>query len=166
MDVSFSFTDVMFNDFDRYASFIRQADIEHSQLSIGKFNGRLKQLLYGPVILSCHSMNRTILQKGVGLEGFTTFLIPGNMNQDFIWRKNRLKGDVLGILKSGMEHNCVTKSNFFGVPVSIANNYLRELSFNLGYPNFMKAIDNREAILISSVKAFKLHQIIKKIVQN
>lgn len=151
-----------FNDFDQYAHFIKQADIEHVQLGPGSFNGALLQLVYGPVILSCHSMNQTILQRGQGIEGYTTFLIPGNMQQDFTWRKNRLKGNVIGILKSGMEHDCITIPNFYGFPVSIENDYLLNLSENLGYTNFMKLLSGIESVEIHRETAMKLHAIILK----
>lgn len=156
------YTNNLFNDFDLYAHFIEQADIEYAQLSSGQFKGELRQLFYGPIILSCHSMNQTILQRGKGVEGFTTFLIPGNMNQDFIWRKNRLRGNIIGILKSGMEHNCVTKTDFFGAPVSIENNYLSHMSNFLGYPEFVDQIQRLETIVISHELAFKLHRLIQK----
>ena len=152
----------MFKDFDQYAHLIKQADIEHFQLDAGGFDGALFQLIYGPVILSRHSMNRTILQRGKGIEGYTTFLIPGNMRQDFIWRKRRLKGNVIGILQGGMEHNCITKPNFYGLPVSIENNYLKSLSLNLGYPDFLSLLNKKESFVIPIELALKLHYVIQK----
>ena len=157
-----SFIKAEFNDFDRFANIVKQGDIEHIQLSVGRFNGTLQQVMYGPVILSRHAMNQTILQRGQGIEGYTTFLIPGNMRQDFIWRKSQLKGNVIGILKSGLEHNCITKQNFYGLPVSIENNYLKNLSFNLGYLNFMTIINRAETFEIRPETAQNLHNIIQK----
>ena len=51
----------LFKDFDEYAKFIRQADIEQSQLSQGSFKGKLNQLIHGPIMMSQHQMNQKIL---------------------------------------------------------------------------------------------------------
>ncbi len=116
---------LMFDDFDQYAKLVEQADLTHTQLDSGFFKGALTQVMHGPVIISTHKMNRIILQEGIALKGYTTFLIPGNMEQDFSWRKKRLKGNVIGILKSNMEHSCITRSNFYGTPVSIRDKLTR-----------------------------------------
>ena len=150
----------LFNDFDRYAEYTKQGMIEHSQLSHGKFNGKLIQHIHGLVILSCHRMDQTILQRGVGLKGYTTFLIPGNMNQEFVWRKHLLKGNVIGILKSEMEHSCLTRPNFFGTPVSIQNDYLLEISERLGFPFLVNSLKHKETITIPKESAKNLHQLI------
>lgn len=149
-----------FNDFDRYADFTKQAYLEHSQLSIGKFKGELVQHIHGAVIMSCHRMNQTILQRGIGLKGYTTFLIPGNMDQEFIWRNRILKGNVIGILKSEMEHDCLLKPNFFGTPVSIQNTYLSDISEKLGFPYLILSIKEKESIEIPAESARMLHRMI------
>jgi AraC family ethanolamine operon transcriptional activator len=149
-----------FNDFDAFAEMINQANLEQSQIDIGNFQGSLTQVSQGPVIIGLHKMNRTILQEGAGIKGYTTFLITGNMEQDFSWRKNCLGGDRIGILKSGMEHSCITLPNFIGMPVSISDDYLVEISNVLGYPNFIKHINKSEVILIDKNKAKQIHRII------
>lgn len=150
----------LFNDFDEYAKFIRQADIEQSQLSQGSFKGKLNQLVHGPIIMSHHRMNQKILQRGAAMKGYTTFLIPGNMQQDFIWRKSNLKGNVIGILHEGMEHDCVTPDNFVGSPVSIENSYLFNLVHELGYGKIMNHLYSNESVVINEFKAQRLHQLI------
>ena len=150
-----------FNDFDHYAKLVEQADLVHSQLDRGFFKGALNQVMQGPVIISTHKMNRIILQEGVGLKGYTTFLILGNMEQDFIWRKKRLKGNVIGILKSNMEHNCITNSNFYGTPVSIEDKFLIKTAALLGYSNFHTYTQDKETINISIKKAKMIHQLVE-----
>ena len=81
--------DYVFKDFDEYAKCIEQGDLEHSQLSSGGFLGSLNQLIHGPIMISHHQMNQKILQRGSGIHGYTTFLLPGNMSQNFVWRKSR-----------------------------------------------------------------------------
>jgi len=149
-----------FNDFDAFAEMINQANLEQSQIDVGNFKGDLTQLVRGPVIIGLHKMNRTILQEGLGIKGYTTFLITGNMEQDFSWRKNRLRGNRIGILKSGMEHSCITLPNFIGMPVSISDDYLVEISNILGYPNFIKHINKSEVILIDKNKAEQIQRIV------
>lgn len=157
---------ILFNDFDFFASKVNHADLEHSQIDIGKFNGSLTQISYGPIIIASHKMDRTILQKGAGLANHTTFLILGNMEQEFSWRKNMLYGNQIGILRTGMEHRCITPPNFFGVPVTISNDYLIEISTILGYPNFIKQINKLEVKLIDEYKARQIHNTIHYIFEH
>lgn len=149
-----------FEDFDQYAKLVEQADLVHTQLDAGFFKGELTQVMHGPVIISTHKMNRILLQEGIALKGHTTFLIPGNMEQDISWRKKRLKGNVIGILRSNMEHSGITKSNFYGTPVSIENNFLAEISNLLGYPNFINFIRDKETITLDINNAERIHQLI------
>lgn len=150
----------LFNDFDEYAKFIRQADIEQSQLSQGSFTGKLNQLIHGPIIISHHQMDQKILQRGAAMKGYTTFLIPGNMKQDFIWRKSNLKGNVIGILHEGMEHDCITPYNFIGYPISIENTYLFTIVQKLGYAKIIDHLYSNESVAIDKFMAQRLHQLI------
>ena len=149
-----------FNDFDNFAEKINQGDIQNAQLDKGKFNGNLTQIEYGPIMISLHTMNRTILQQGPGILGYTTFLIPGNMDQDISWRKNKLKGNRIGILKSGMEHSGISRPNFVGKPVSISNNYLKEIATILGYPNFIDYINKNEIVEINKNRAQQIQKMV------
>ena len=152
--------DFVFSDFDEYAKFIQQGDLEYSKLSSGRFTGSLNQLISGPIIISYHRMNQKILQQGSGLKGYTTFLIPGNMEQNFIWRKSQLRGNVIGILRDRMEHDCITLENFVGIPVSIENNYLNEFNHKLGCSEILNQLELNETIVISEIKAKKLHSLL------
>jgi AraC family ethanolamine operon transcriptional activator len=139
---------------------IGHGDLEHAQLDPGKFSGTLSQLIHGPVIIGSHRMNRTILQHGVGIDGCTNFIIPGNMEQKISWRGHVLSGNHIGILKSGMEHKSVTVSNFFGTPVSISNEYLEEVSVLLGFPEFMDLVRRSEVIVINKNDTIKIQEMI------
>lgn len=150
----------LFNEFDEYAKFIQQACVEHSQLSSGCFSGSLVQLIHRPIIISHHQMNQKILQRGSALNGYTTFLLPGNMEQDFIWRKSNLKGNVIGILHDGMEHDCITPKNFVGTPISVEYDYLINLIQALGYSKIISHLEKKEAIAINEIKAKKLHSMV------
>lgn len=158
--------ELKFDDFDQYAKLVGQADLVHTQLDSGFFKGALTQVMYGPLIISTHQMNRMILQEGIALKGYTTFLIPGNMEQDFGWRKDRLKGNVIGILRSNMEHSCITNSNFFGTPVSIKDEFLVETANLLGYPNFINFLQHKEIIKISVKMAQEIHQLVEFCCKN
>ena len=157
MNDPLSINEYVFNDFDIYAKFISQAKLEHSQLSYGDFMGSLKQIVKGPIMISHHQMNQKILQRGAGIDGYTTFLLPGNMSQNFIWRKSRLKGNVIGILHGGMEHDCITPENFVGNPISIENNYLNNLVQKLGCSEIIDHLESNESITINEIKAQRLH---------
>lgn len=142
-----------FNDFDCYSDFTKQANLECSQISKGVFEGSLTQVITPNVILSHHQMNQKIIQEGTGLKNYLTFLVPGNFYQDFIWRNIRFKGNTIGILRGGMEHFCISQSNFVGIPVSIKQEYLNKLALDLGHPNFIDDIKQEEYFHISERSA-------------
>jgi len=154
-----------FVDFDAFAESINQADLEHAQIDTGKFNGLLTQVAYGPVIVSTHKMNRTILQEGAGIKGYTTFLMIGRNSNEFSWRRSRLGRNRIGILKSGMEHSCITPINFLGTPVSILNDYLFNLANVLGYPDFEKHINTSESFILSDHRAAHMQELIGDITE-
>ena len=142
------FQSCLFHDFDFFAESICQGDVRYQQLSAGQFNGSLRQIVRKRLILSLHEMNQFILQEGSGVEGYITFLIPGDMLQDFTWRSNQLKGNVIGVLQGKMEHHSVTYPNFFGMPVSIEEHFIEELAVALGYEDFAKIISSRECFMV------------------
>ena len=160
MDNSFIKQYFKFDDFDQFAELVGNGDLEHAQLDPGKFKGTLSQIIQGPVIIGSHRMNRIILQQGVGIDGYTTFIIPGNRQQKISWRGHVLSGNHIGVLKSGMEHKSVTASNFFGLPVSISNEYLTEVSGLLGFPDFMDFINRSEVVVIHINEAIKIQEMI------
>ena len=150
-----------FDDVDTFASHISQGILEYHQLEPGKFYGELTEVLSEKVIASTHAMNRIVQQQGPGIENYTTFLLPGNMSQDFSWRKHRLTGKRIGILKSKMYHFAITMPNFFGTPISLNNNYFNELILKHGYDtSIYKAIQQREAIDINPEDAYEMQQIV------
>ena len=150
-----------FNDLYSFADHIAQGKIEHYQLAPGDFYGELTQIISDPVIISTHSMNLSLLQSGIGVEGYTTFLTPGNMLQDFSWREYRLTGKRIGILKSGEQHFGITPSNFFATPVSLSNSYFNELILKYGYDaNIYKLIQQKGAIDLKPEDAFQIQQMV------
>jgi AraC family ethanolamine operon transcriptional activator len=142
------FQSCLFHDFDFFAESICHGDVRYQQLSAGQFNGSLRQIVRKRLILSLHEMNQFILQEGSAIEGYITFLIPGDMLQDFTWRSNQLKGNVIGVLQGKMEHHSVTHPNFFGMPVSIEEHFIDELAVALGYEDFTKIISSRECFMV------------------
>ena len=150
-----------FNDPYAFADQIAQGKIEHYQLEPGIFHGELIQIISDKVIISTHSMNLSLLQIGPGVSGFTTFLIPGNMVEDFSWRKQRLSGKRIGVLKGDMEHFGIAPSNFYGTPVSLSNDYFNELIIKRGYDeNIYKLIQQNEVIDLDPDDAFQIQQMV------
>jgi AraC family ethanolamine operon transcriptional activator len=150
-----------YDDADDYAMAIRQGSVEHHQLEPGSFQGELKQVVSEKVMISTHRMNRIIYQAGKALKGYTVFLLPGDMSQDFSWRKQRLTGKRIGLLKSGMKHYSVLPSNFFGTPVSLSNQYLKELIIKLDIDkNLYNLIQQSEAVEIMNEDAYHTQQMV------
>lgn len=149
-----------FNDFDAFAEQIDIVDIRHAQLEKGDFSGHLTQLMHGPVILGIHKMNQTILQQGSSINGYTTFLIPLNMEQDISWRKQRLTGLCIGIYKDGMEHHSITSSNFYFAQVSIKNDFLYKTLSRPEFETTRGLINSEEVIEIDRVNADLIRRMI------
>ena len=149
-----------FNDFDAFAEQTDIADLKHAQLGKGIFSGHLTQLMHGSVIIGLHKMNQTILQQGSGNSGYTTFLIPLNMEQNITWRKQQLTGLRIGIYKDGMEHHSVTTSNFYAAQVCIKNDYLLKLLDSPEFETTKRLINSEEVREIDKINADLIHRMI------
>ena len=161
MKTQFIKTQSEFNDIYAFADQIAQARLEHYQLAPGNFYRELTQIISDPVIISTHRMNPSILQVGRGADGYTTFLIPVSLLQDVSWRKYRLTGKRIGILKSGEQHFGITQRNFFAVALSIRNSYFHGLIIKHGYEgNIYKLIQQTEAIDLRQEDAFQIQQMV------
>lgn len=144
-----------------FAREIRQGKIEHYQLEPGKFSGELTQVVSEQIIVSVHKMDSAILQTGTGINGYITFLIPGQMMQEVIWREQRLTSKRIGILKSNMWHFGITPPNFFATPVSLSNIYFNDLIIKYGYDeNIYTFIQQKESIELKPEDAFQIRQIV------
>ncbi|RLD25274.1 MAG: hypothetical protein DRI54_05245 [Bacteroidetes bacterium] len=151
----------VYHDADEYAKNVHQGKLEHYSLEPGKFYGELTEIISNKMIIGIHKMNLAVLQQGTGLRGVTTFLIPGNIEQDFTWRHHRISGIRIGLLKSRMAHFAVMPHNFFGTPISIYNNYFNELIFKLNYDkNFFKVIQEKEVLEINKDDAIEIQKMV------
>ena len=117
----------IFHDAYNFADQIIQGRIEHFQLEPGAFYGELTQIITDKVNVSSHYMNLSTLQIGTGPKGYITFLIPKNTEQNVSWRKFNINEKRIGILKGDGLHFAITPSDFFGLPISLRNDYLNEL---------------------------------------
>jgi AraC family ethanolamine operon transcriptional activator len=150
-----------YEDADDFAAAILQGEVEHHQLEPGSFRGELSQVVSEKVMVGTHRMNRIIYQTGMASKGYTVFLLPGDMSQDFSWRKQRLTGKRIGLLKGGMKHYSVLPSNFFGTPVSLSNQYLKELIIKLDIDeNLYNLIQQSEAVEIMNEDAYRIQQMV------
>ena len=150
-----------FKDFNHFEEMIGLTGrIEHVQMDCGVFYGVLSQIICGPLVIHRHRMNRKILQTGIGASGFTTFLLTDDLEEDLYWRKKKLNGNIIGILKSNMEHSCVTPVNFSGISVTIENNFLDKFVTSSGYQYFFKTIKNDETFNIDRKDARKIRQLV------
>jgi len=150
-----------YTDANIFAENIEQGKLEHFQLEAGRFYGELTQIISDPVIISTHSMDLPMLQCGIGRKGYISFLIPGDMTQDVSWRKYRLTGKQIGILKSEGLHFAITPRNFFATPVSLRNEYFAELIQKHGYDDKMyDLVHQAEAIDLDQEDAFRIQQMV------
>jgi len=152
--------DIYLNPYD-FAKGILQGKIEHYQLEPVNFSGELTQVVTEQVMVSVHKMDSAILQTGTGMNGYITFLIPGNMMQDIRWREQRLSGKRIGILKNNMWHFAVTPPKFFATPVSLSNAYFNDLIIKYGYDeNIYTLIQKKETIELKPEDAYQIQQMV------
>jgi len=147
-----------FTDIDDFSSGIANGNIESQRLETGKYISNISITGTDRIIFSHLNSNRSVLQQGSGKIGSITILIPGNMDQDFYWKKQRLKGTQYGLLRSGMEHRSIIPPNFFAFAVSIRIDHFLSVSQSLGYPNFYKEITKKEIIRVRIDEANIIHR--------
>lgn len=153
-----------FNGFDHFEEMMSISNlVEHSQMDCGIFSGELTQVICGPVIIHKHSMNRKLLQNGIGASGFTTFLLTDNLEEDLYWRKKKLNATTLGVLRDHMEHSCITTVNFSGISVTFENVFLDRFVSSMGYLNFFKTLKQNETLKIDKKDAFMIRQLVKNL---
>jgi len=155
-----------FKEFDAFAEQIKEGNIEHAQLDAGTFDGWLIQLFAGPVMIGRHHMNRKILQKGTIIEGSTVFVMPGNMVQDFLWRKHQFKGPQIGINNSNTEFHALTRPGFFGLSISINNKHLIDLAEKAGHLDTYRRIQKQEFWEIDKIKIIQIQKNIISLTHN
>lgn len=154
----------IFHDAYNFANQIVQGKIEHFQLETGAFYGELTQIITNKVIVGAHSMNLSILQIGTGPKGYITFLIPKSTEQNVSWRKFNINEKRIGILKGDGLHFAITPPNFFGIPISLRNDYLNELLKKYGYDEkIYKLIQQSEIVILNDEDVFKLQQLLNTI---
>ena len=152
---------IKFTGFDHFEEMMSISNlVEHSQMDCGIFRGELTQIICGPIIIHRHSMNRKLLQNGIGASGFTTFLLTDHLEEDLYWRKKKLNGYTLGVLRDNMEHSCITTVNFSGVSITIEDVFLEMFVSSSGYLNFFKTIKNNETLNIDRKDASMIRQLV------
>jgi AraC family ethanolamine operon transcriptional activator len=150
-----------YHDLNAYSRSFRIGLPEHNQLEPGEFQGEICQVVSENVIVCTLRSNRTLLETGSALSGFTIFLLPGNMQQEFSWRTQRLTGQRIGILKSQMPHSAVIPSNFFGTPIAIRNDFLKKLIIDLSFDSTLyQLIQKTEVVELPIDEALKIQKMI------
>lgn len=155
-----------FTDIDDFSSSIANGTIESQQLESGEYRSNISITGNDKILVSHFKSNRSVLQQGTAKIGNITILIPGNMDQEYYWRKLRLRGTQFGILKSGMEHSSIIPPNFFAFAVSIRIDHLISVSHSLGFPNFYKEIVKKEIIRIGVDEAKIIHRYLISLFQS
>lgn len=155
-----------FKDFDEFATYIEQGNVDHFLLESGSFRGHLSQVVSDSIIISLHKMNKRILQRGSGVEGYFTFLLLGDMDQQILWKKTILFGNRIGFLKGGNPHSSITYSRFCGTPISLSYEFFNRIVKELGYPNLINDLTKMEAITIDKGIAIQLQAYIKELCEK
>ena len=109
------------NDFDDFATLIKNGNVENVLLDPGPFHATIDVLLTPRLIVSRFTQSRGFFQKGHGSPGYISFLLwkPGH---EFKWRNYTLTEGHIAVVW-GIEHVALVGNGFEGYPVSINEEY-------------------------------------------
>ena len=151
-------------DYDEFGAMLRVAHVEEKLLESGSFNGYAKIVLSPNVIVSNFKINKKVLQIGTGAAGYITFTI-WDPNFLFNWRKHEMKEGMMGVLWKN-EHQSVSGAGFNGLPISVEENYFKEICQNAGYTELFDKLKKREVLQVSEFHLKQIRNLVKFVTQQ
>lgn len=136
------------NSFDEFAEVLKNGSIENIQLGRGGFKAQLGHIVTPNVVSSHFFYNQRIIQKGVSLPGYITFMF-WNPNSSLVWRYHDLRFGALPVIWKN-EHHCISGDNFEGMPVSINANYFILECHKRGYGRLIKDLESKHLFQVSN----------------
>ncbi len=118
----------IFLDFDEYASNMMKWDLEFNQLTMGKFSGKICQLLLPNMIIQKYDISKSLKINGTVPQGYYTFSIGIVTHNKAIWRNKLIKSNVIAVYPKSAEIEAVSPDDFSTFELSISKNYLEKVA--------------------------------------
>jgi len=124
-----------FLDFDVYNEFLEGWDIKFNLLSKNDFSAEINMFMSDSFFFSREKLNGKLIQKGVGLKGFRTIVIPVKRELDIDYFGKKVSGDQMLIFPKDNSFEAISYSNIDIYVLTIREDRLLEIFDNVGYSN-------------------------------
>jgi hypothetical protein len=115
-----------FDDFEAFEEAFRGVNLNFRQLDCGSFAGTMTCVLTPSVVLTECALNRHVEQKGTTEPGCWTLGLPLNEEFRMRWRGRDVGADNLMFFRPDEEIDCVSKSGFHAVGITLSEGKGRE----------------------------------------
>lgn len=124
-----------YNEFEKFYQDAYRWNLDFRKLGLESFEGYIGLIDQGDVQVGKIQLNDRIEQEGMSPKGFRTFVIPGDNQQGFHWRRHEVGNRDLMIFPKQGELEAVSFGNFFHYMISVEEtylyNFLEENSLNM-----------------------------------
>jgi len=152
------------NHYDEFANMFTVADVEQKMLESGHFKGEVKIIQSPNVMINNFRINRKVMQIGYGTPDFITFTI-WDPNTLFTWKSHEMRKGMIGVIWKN-EHQCVTGSEFLGIPVSINENFFSNRCREKGYFELMDKLKKVEILKVLETDLIEIRNLSSFIIEN
>ena len=115
-----------FNDFDHLLEVAPKWSLNFKQLDKGRFSGELMMVDLDEVQIGLSSFSRKFDQEGNTPSGYRTIALLSSMDQQIIWRGQKVTGKNLLVFPESGEVIAVSNPGFKVYTISIANNIVQQ----------------------------------------
>lgn len=121
-----------FSDFEAYAENMLKWNLELDQLSRGKFDGYVQQIILPNVIIQKYSVSQSLKLTGTAPKGFQNFSIPIKGETMPIWKGKELGNDSIALFPENGEVEAITPDGFETYELAVSNNYMDKIRSYMG----------------------------------
>lgn len=127
-----------FTNFDEFAHAVKAWDLDYKQLDIGECKTDMMQFAGFNTLIDHARYSRRFDQHGSTPPGKWTFAIFPKQSPPLVWHDKEISNNTIALFKPGAEMDSVTQPGFEAFTLSYTEEYLNEISANLGLPEIRK----------------------------
>lgn len=150
-----------FDDVDEFSETSREWDLEIRQLDKGKFEGALRQISCGPVLISHISFNRRIELRASAQAGTRVFGI--HLSQPVRWCRMRSSEGDIQSHAGGVEVEAITSPGHGTYAVAVAEEFFYKICEQVGTPKLGERLGEMEVFSCQPQQLRKLYWALYKI---
>jgi AraC-like DNA-binding protein len=136
-----------FSDFDALADVAIGWGLDWRQLDRGPLRARMQQVGMPSMQLSRFSFSRKFHQRGTTPLGLRTLGLIGERSPDVEWRGGVGTRNHIVVFPAGDEFDFVSRPEFHGDTLSVAEERLRSVAETLGLPDALEVLPDGQGIL-------------------